>query len=163
MRCADDRGVRMSSPAVANTLAAVLVPIGNAGAVLAVVCALVAAFALARGAAGLAGGGVGVWILGALLSLCASFAAEWTPVLVSLGALAAAFVVGALARVLLRAVRRPNPETAAAVSSAEPARETATAASSAEPARESAKTAAPRLTGRGTPARTAGETVRVAS
>lgn len=140
----------MSSLAVANTLAAVLVPIGNAGAVLAVVCALVTAFALTRGAAGLAGGSVGVWILGALLSLCASFAAEWAPVLVSLGALAAAFVVGAFARMLLRAVRRAKPETAAAVTSAEPARETA-------------KAPAPRTTGRGAPARTAGESVRVAS
>lgn len=151
MRGAGDRGVgEMSSLAMANTLAAVLVPIGGAGAVLAVVCALVTAFALARGAAGLVGGGVGVWILGAMLSLCASFAAVWTPVFVSLGALAAAFVIGGLARTLLRGVGRSRTETAVA-------------APSAEPAPEPAKASAPRTTGRSAPARTVGDSIRVAS
>lgn len=151
MRGADDRGVgEMSSLAMANTLAAVLVPIGSAGAVLAVICALVTAFALARGAAGLAGGGVGVWILGALLSLCASFATVWTPLFVSLGALAAAFVIGGLARTLLRGIRRSHTEAAVA-------------APSVEPAPEPAKASASRTTGRSAPARTVGDSVRVAS
>lgn len=140
----------MSSLAVANTLAAVLTPIGIAGAVLAVVCALVTAVAIARGAAGLAGGCVGIWILGAMLSLCASFAAVWMPVFVSLGALGAAFVVGGLARTLLRAVRRTRIETASA-------------ASAVEPVHQTAKATAPRMTGRSVTARTATETVRVAS
>lgn len=140
----------MSSLAVANMLASVLVPIGNAGAVLAVVCALIFALAFARGSAGLAGGAAGVWILGALLSLCASFATVWTPVVVSLSALAAAFVVGVLGRVLLRAARRPRAESAAA-------------ASPADAVRGMAKPAATRITGRSAPARTGADTVRVAS
>ncbi|MFJ4045965.1 hypothetical protein ACIPV2_09505 [Microbacterium sp. NPDC089987] len=145
----------MSSLAVANTLASVLVPIGNAGAVLAIVCSLVTAFALARGAAGLAGGGGGVWILGAMLSLCASFASVWTPVIVSVGALAAAFVVGTVVRVLLRRVTRaatPASVTAAPVISA-----TAQSAP-AEPARHDSA-----LPVRGIQTRAITETVRVAS
>lgn len=140
----------MSSLAVANMLASVLVPIGNAGAVLAVVCALIFALAFARGSAGLAGGAAGVWILGALLSLCASFATVWTPVVVSLSALAAAFVVGVLGRVLLRAARRPRAASAAA-------------AAPADAVPGTAKPAAARITGRSAPARTGAETVRVAS
>ncbi|SJN20431.1 hypothetical protein FM104_02690 [Microbacterium esteraromaticum] len=78
----------------------VFVPLGIAGAVIAMICTLVIVFALARGAAGLAGGATGLWIVGALLSMAASFASLWTPLFVSLGALGAALVVGALLRLL---------------------------------------------------------------
>ncbi|MEV7632712.1 hypothetical protein AB0N64_09910 [Microbacterium sp. NPDC089318] len=90
----------MSTLAVTNTLTSVLVPIGVAGAGIAVACALLTAFALARGAAGLAGGGIGVWIVGAMLSICASFAMLWTPLFIAVGSLVAAFVVGAAGRML---------------------------------------------------------------
>lgn len=93
----------MSSLAVTNALMSVFVPIGIAGAVIALACALVAAFALMRGAAGLAGGAIGVWIVGAMLSLSASFANLWMPVAVSLVALGAALVVGPVLRLLIRA------------------------------------------------------------
>ncbi|PKI91468.1 hypothetical protein CW368_05920 [Actinomycetales bacterium SN12] len=144
---------------MANTLASVLVPIGNAGAVLAILCSLVTAFALARGAAGLAGGGGGVWILGAMLSLCASFASVWTPVIVSVGALAAAFVVGTVVRVLLRGVTRaatPASTTPAAASAA-----SATAEAPSEPTEPARHESA--LPVRGIQTRTITETVRVAS
>ncbi|UWF77489.1 MULTISPECIES: hypothetical protein [Microbacterium] len=94
----------MTSLTVANALIELFVPIGVAGAVIAVACALVAATALARGWAGLCGGAVGVWIVAAMLSVAATFASLWTPVLVSLAALAAALVLGAVARGL--SVRR---------------------------------------------------------
>lgn len=144
-------GSRMSSLAVTNTLASVFVPIGVAGAVIAVVCALVTAFALARGAAGLAGGGIGVWIVGALLSLSASFAMQWMPFFVAAGALVAAFVVAPLARMLFRGVLRARTGDAA---TAEVAPEASSAAARPNPSR------AP---GRGIPARTITDTVRVAS
>ncbi len=102
----------MSSLAVTNALMSVLVPIGIAGAVIALTCALVATFALARGSAGLAGGGIGLWIVGAMLSMCASFANLWTPVLLSLIALGAALVAGPLLRVALR--RRTHPASTSA-------------------------------------------------
>lgn len=88
----------MSTLAVTNTLVSVFVPIGMAGAVIAIVCALVAAFALMRGSAGLAGGAVGVWIVGAMLSMTASFAALWTPLIVASAALGGALVIGAIGR-----------------------------------------------------------------
>ncbi|MDT0157871.1 hypothetical protein Q9R19_09575 [Microbacterium sp. ARD32] len=99
----------MSMLAFTQSLTAFFVPVGVAGAVIALACALVAAFAIARGAAGLAGGAIGVWIVGAMLSLAASFADLWLPLLVAVGALGAAVVGGALLRVLiggLRASRR---------------------------------------------------------
>ncbi|MDQ0614725.1 hypothetical protein QF046_002366 [Microbacterium sp. W4I4] len=96
----------MSTLALTNTLAAIFVPIGIAGAAIALICALIMAFALARRAAGLAGGAAGVWIVGALLSWASSFSDVWIPLLVSLGALGAALVVGALLRVLVGGVRR---------------------------------------------------------
>ncbi len=101
----------MSSLAVTNALMSVFVPIGIAGAVIALTCALVATFALARGSAGLAGGAIGVWIVGAMLSMCASFASLWTPVLLALVALGVALVLGPMLRLLLR--RRPRPGEAA--------------------------------------------------
>lgn len=85
-------------------LSAVMVPIGMAGAVLAVICAAVAMIALARGAAGLCGGAVGVWIVGALLSVTSSFADEWMPLAVAGAALAVALTVGGLLRALLSTV-----------------------------------------------------------
>ncbi|WP_336644670.1 hypothetical protein [Microbacterium sp. USHLN186] len=88
-----------------DTLASVFVPLGVAGAVIASVCGLLAAIALARGAAGLAGGAAGVWIMAALLSLSASFAAVWTPLFVSVAALAGGLLLGGAARMLGRTVR----------------------------------------------------------
>lgn len=96
----------MSTLAVTHTLAAIFVPIGVAGAAIALICALIVSFALARRAAGLAGGAAGVWIVGALLSWASSFADVWAPLLVSLGALGGALVVGTLLRVLVVGVRR---------------------------------------------------------
>ncbi len=101
----------MSTLAVTNTLAMFFVPIGMAGAALAIACALVAAFAVARGAAGLAGGAIGVWIVGALLSLAASFATEWMPLLVALSALAAGLALGGVIRMLVLTTRA-KPVTA---------------------------------------------------
>lgn len=133
----------MSTLAVTNTLASVFVPIGMAGAAIAVACALVTAFALARGAAGLAGGGIGVWIVGALLSLSASFATLWTPFLIAAGALVAAFVVGAVGRMLFRNVHaRTTAQTAPA---------------------PAARPDAPRTPPRSIPSRTVTENIRVAS
>lgn len=139
-------GSHMSTLAVTNALESVLVPIGTAGAVLAVVCALITAVALARGAAGLAGGGIGVWMAGALLSLCASFATLWTPSLVSAGALVAAFVIGGVLRMLRRGSRAARTGIRVEVD-----------------ADESARASASRAPARSIPARTITETVRVAS
>lgn len=94
----------MTTMRVAVELAGVLVPIGIAGAGLALVCAAVAAVAIVRGAGGLSGGAVGVWIVGALLSVTASFALEWTPLIVSCAALAGALIVGGIVRAVLGAV-----------------------------------------------------------
>ena len=143
-------GSGMSTLAVTNTLASVFVPIGIAGAVIAVACALVTAFALARGAAGLAGGGIGVWIVGALLSLCASFALMWVPFLIACGSLATAFVVGAVGRMLFRNVLRARTAPAPAVA---PTAVTPTAA----------RSGGARTPARGVPPRTISESVRVAS
>ena len=140
-------GSGMSTLAVTNTLASVFVPIGIAGAVIAVACALVTAFALARGAAGLAGG---VWIVGALLSLCASFALMWVPFLIACGSLATAFVVGAVGRMLWRGVHRARTAPAPAVA---PTAVTPTAA----------RSGGARTPARGVPPRTISESVRVAS
>lgn len=104
----------MTSSRVASELASILVPIGVAGAVLAALCALVAGVAIMRGAAGLAGGAVGLWIPSAMLSSTASFANQWTPLLISGAALVAMLVIGAVGRGI--------------VSTGEPAREAARAA-----------------------------------
>jgi hypothetical protein len=94
---------------VAHGLAGVFVPIGMFGAFVAAVCAAVATVALARGAAGLCGGAVGVWIVGAMLSVASSFADEWLPLAVSGGALAVGLCVGGI----LRAVLATRPDRAA--------------------------------------------------
>lgn len=90
----------MSTLGLTNTLVSVFVPIGVTGAVIALACALVAAFAIARGAAGLAGGAIGVWIVGALLSVSASFAALWTPFFVAAIGLGVALIAGTVLRVV---------------------------------------------------------------
>ena len=95
----------MTSSRVADELAAVLVPIGVVGMVLAVLCAVVAAVAIVRGAGGLAGGAVGVWIPVAVLSLTASFANQWVPAIVSGAALAVM-----LSYVIQMALSRRHPE-----------------------------------------------------
>ncbi|KRD53666.1 hypothetical protein ASE34_00720 [Microbacterium sp. Root280D1] len=89
-------------------------PIGVVGAVLAALCAIVAGVAIMRGAAGLAGGAVGLWIPSAMLSTTASFANQWTPLLVSGIVLVTMLVIGAVARGIVNA--------------GEPAREVARAA-----------------------------------
>lgn len=155
-------GSRMSTLAVTNTLASFLVPIGIAGAVIAVVCALITTFALARGAAGLAGGGAGVWIVGALLSLCASFAMLWTPFFVAAGALVAAFVVGAVLRRLFRGVALTRTTVPAQTPGQVPA-QAAAQVPVAPPADASPRAGAPRTPARSIPARAITETVRVAS
>lgn len=104
----------MTSSRVASELASILVPIGVAGAVLAALCALVAGVAIMRGAAGLAGGAVGLWIPSAMLSSTASFANQWTPLLVSGIVLVAMLVIGGVVRGIVNA--------------GEPARESARAA-----------------------------------
>lgn len=81
---------------------------------LAVLCAIVAGIAIMRGAAGLAGGAVGLWIPSAMLSTTASFANQWTPLLVSGIVLVAMLLIGAVTRGIVNA--------------GEPARESARAA-----------------------------------
>jgi|GEM_PF-2602641 len=98
----------MSILAVTHTLASIFVPIGIAGAVIALICSLIVAFALVRRAAGLAGGAAGVWIVGALLSWASSFADLWLPLLVSLSALGAALVIGTVLRLVVGTVRAPQ-------------------------------------------------------
>jgi hypothetical protein len=83
---------------MASELASILVPIGVAGAVLAALCAIVAGVAITRGAAGLAGGAVGLWIPSAMLSTTASFANQWTPLLIAGATLVASLVIGAVVR-----------------------------------------------------------------
>jgi hypothetical protein len=103
----------MSSLAVSNTLASFFMPIGIIGAVLAVICAVVAGVALAAGAAGFFGGAVGVWIVGALLSTAASFSSVWTPLIVSVAALAVALVLGGIVHAVMLSAptRMPVAET----------------------------------------------------
>lgn len=106
----------MTSFRLANELAEVLVPIGYIGAGLAAVCAVVAGIAIIRGAGGLSGGAVGLWIVFALMSFTASFANQWMPVLAACLALAAMLVVGGVVRgvVLANAGRSPERASAAA-------------------------------------------------
>lgn len=101
----------MSTLAVTNTLATFFVPIGMAGAALAIICAVVATVAIARGAAGLTGGAIGVWIVGALLSMAASFAAQWMPLFAALIALAVGIALGGVIRMLVLTTRA-KPVTA---------------------------------------------------
>lgn len=104
----------MTSSRMAHELAAFLVPLGFFGAAVAVLCAVVAGIVIARGAGGLAGGAVGLWIPAALLSLTASFAQQWTPLIVAGAALVGMLVVGGVLRAVIgsaesRASARPAP------------------------------------------------------
>jgi len=104
----------MTTTGMARDLAAFLVPIGTIGAVLAIVCAIVAGIAIARGASGLAGGAVGVWIPFALLSVAGSFANQWWPLIASGAALAVMLVLGGIGRAVIgMAGRERAPRTAA--------------------------------------------------
>lgn len=101
----------MTSSRMAHELAAFLVPLGIFGAAVAVLCAVVAGIAIARGAGGLAGGAVGLWIPAAVLSLAASFANDWAPLIVAGSALVGMLVTGTTVRVIAgsaesRAARR---------------------------------------------------------
>lgn len=109
----------MTSSRVAHELAAFLVPLGIIGAAVAVLCAVIAGIAIARGAGGLAGGAVGLWIPATVLSLTASFAHEWTPLIVAGAALVGMLVVGTVLRVIIgsaesRAALRPATAATAA-------------------------------------------------
>lgn len=99
-------GELMTTLAVANALAAVLVPLGFIGAALAAVCAVVVGIALARGSAELCAGGAALWIPSALLSGAALFAQEWLPLLASGAALAVMLLLGAAMRAIGNAARR---------------------------------------------------------
>lgn len=93
----------MTTWRVASDLASVMVPIGIVGAVLAAICAIVAAVAIVRGAGGLSGGAVAVWIVCALMSFTASFANQWLPLIASCAALVAMLVIGGVVRLILGA------------------------------------------------------------
>jgi len=108
----------MTTLRVASDLAAVMVPIGYVGAALAAICAIVAAIAIIRGAGGLTGGAVALWIVCALMSVAASFASVWTPLILAGGALVAMLVIGFVVRAIVnaggadradRAVEEPLP------------------------------------------------------
>ncbi|MFJ6533075.1 hypothetical protein [Microbacterium sp. NPDC091662] len=93
----------MTTLRMASDLAAVMVPIGYVGAAIAAIFAIVAAVAIVRGAGGLAGGAVGLWIVGTLMSFAASFAREWTPLIVACGSLVAMLVIGSVVRAIVNA------------------------------------------------------------
>lgn len=100
----------MSSMSALRELAAFFLPVGLTGAGIAVLCAIVAAVALARGAAGLCGGATAVWIVGMMLSVAAGFSGQWIPTAAAGGALVAALVIGGLVRAALnRRPARPEP------------------------------------------------------
>jgi len=106
----------MTTFRLANDLAAVMVPIGMVGAGLAVICAIVAGVAIMRGAGGLSGGAVGVWIPFALMSFTASFANQWLPLIVSGAALVAMLVIGGVVRAIVNVAepgRHKRPAAAA--------------------------------------------------
>ncbi|WEK61308.1 MAG: hypothetical protein P0Y60_00695 [Candidatus Microbacterium colombiense] len=113
----------MSTLGVANGLAAVMVPMGIIGAALAAVCAIVAGVAIMRGAGGLSGGAVGLWIPFALMSFTASFANQWLPLIASGAALAAMLILGGVVRAIIAVADggRPSRRSAAVpVSAAAP-------------------------------------------
>ncbi len=92
----------MSTIGMVRDFAEVFLWIGFAGAGIALLCALIALVALARGSAGLVGGSVAVWIGGALLSLTSGFSGQWIPAFVSIGALTVALVLGGVLRPVVR-------------------------------------------------------------
>lgn len=93
----------MTTWRVASDLAAIMVPIGVAGAVIAGLCAVLAGIAIVRRAGGLAGGAVGVWIPAAMLSSVAGFANQWMPLLLSSAALMGMLVIGGVVRGIMNA------------------------------------------------------------
>jgi len=129
----------MTTWRMASDLAAVLVPLGVAGAVLAGLCALVAGVAIVRRAGGLTGGAVGVWIPAAMLSSVAGFASQWLPLVLSAAMLAGMLVIGGVVRALMNAAGVQWP-----AQKADAAAETATVAAPAGAA--STATSAPALT-----------------
>lgn len=98
---------------VANGLSAIMVPIGIVGAALAVICAIVAGIAIMRGAAGLCGGAVGLWIPCAIVSASASFGSQWMPLQVSAAALIGMLVIGAVVRAIVNTAQAPTTGSAA--------------------------------------------------
>lgn len=85
----------MSTLAIQHHIADVLVPLGMAGAVIAVVSALVAAGAFALHAAGFGGIASASWVVGVILSAAAGYGGLWAPLAVAVGpAVVAAIAVG---------------------------------------------------------------------
>jgi hypothetical protein len=99
----------MTTLKVANDLAALMVPIGIIGAALAALCAIVAGIAIMRGAGGLIGGAVGLWIPFAMLSSTASFANQWLPLIASGAALAVMLVLGGVVRAIVNVADGGSP------------------------------------------------------
>ncbi|WP_158297184.1 hypothetical protein [Zhihengliuella sp. ISTPL4] len=118
----------MTTLGVARDLAAILVPIGYVGAALAAICAIVAAIAIIRGAGGLAGGAVGLWIVCALMSFTASFANQWLPLIAAGASLVGMLVIGGIVRAMLTAGGFESRRRAARVKPAKPAPATTTTA-----------------------------------
>lgn len=113
----------MSSMSALRELAAFFLPVGFVGAGIAILCAIIAGVALARGAAGLSGGATAVWIVGMLLSVAAGFSGQWIPTAAAGGALVVALVIGALVRLVLgRRPARPERSESAAPTPARPRR-----------------------------------------
>lgn len=100
----------MTTWRMASDLAAIMVPIGVVGAVLAGLCAVVAGIAIVRRAGGLCGGAVGVWIPAAMLSSVAGFASQWLPLLLSGALLVGMLVIGAVTRGVMNAIGYELPE-----------------------------------------------------
>ncbi|WP_435748322.1 hypothetical protein [Microbacterium sp. PMB16] len=119
----------MTTFGLANDLAEVMLPIGMIGAALAAVCAVVAGIAVMRGAGGLTGGAVGLWIVFALLSLTASFANQWLPLIASGAVLAAMLVLGGVVRAIVSATEHAREPRRRKADVPAAARQKATAAS----------------------------------
>ena len=110
-----DRGVRMSTIGVVRDLSELFLWVGIAGTGFALLCAIIAAVALAVGSAGVAGGASAVWIVGAMLSLTSGFSGQWLPAIITAAALPIALILGAIARkVVRRFERQPSSESDAA-------------------------------------------------
>lgn len=100
----------MTTLAVWNDLAAVLVPLGIFGVGIAVVSAIAAGIAFAFGASGLGGVAVALWFSGLILSLSAGFVHAWTLPLVAALVLPATIGIGVLGSAIRsrRGVRLPE-------------------------------------------------------
>lgn len=138
--CGDsaDRGVIMTTAAVARDLAGFLVPIGVVGAAIAVICAVIAGVAIMRGAGGLSGGAVGVWIPAALLSSTPAFTNQWMPLTIAGAALGASLVIGGVVRAIVAVPAGPRAtarRAARATEAVEPAPATTTVVVPARPGR----------------------------